>query len=355
MTNAELTWVREAGPDDLATWDDRAVRAPAGHVYQSLAWADHRRRQGWRPWFLVDRDQPVLVLTRPWPRPLPGVSAYVPRGPIPDLPAAELAARVGRITAWLAERGADVVTVDPEVPAESGFVGELRGLGFGQIEEIEPSRHRLDVALPADGDEAAVFASFRATTRNLVRQAEREGLVVRRVDGAGDPRLVGSLYGMLDETARRRQFRLASRSSFLGWAEASIEAGLSFALVVERPDGEPIAGGLFYRHGMRLTYALSAERADARKAHPGAGRLQLWRAIQVALAEGRTTMDLGGVDVRGARRKPRPGEPEHGLLQFKESFGARWVELSGAHERVIRPRRYLAGRALARAWRLVGR
>ena len=64
-------------------------------------------------------------------------------------------------------------------------------------------------------------------------------------------------------------------------------------------------------------------------------------------------MDLGGVDVPGARRPPVEGEPMYGLYEHKRSFGASWVELSGAHERVIRPRRYALGRAMARAARIV--
>jgi hypothetical protein len=43
----------------------------------------------------------------------------------------------------------------------------------------------------------------------------------------------------------------------------------------------------------------------------------------------------------------------HGLYQHKLSFGARWLELTGAHERVIRPNRYRAGRIVARATRLL--
>jgi lipid II:glycine glycyltransferase (peptidoglycan interpeptide bridge formation enzyme) len=66
-------------------------------------------------------------------------------------------------------------------------------------------------------------------------------------------------------------------------------------------------------------------------------------------------MDLGGVDVQGARRPPVEGEPMYGLYEHKRSFGASWVELSGAHERVVRPRRYAIGRALARASRLARR
>ena len=80
-----------------------------------------------------------------------------------------------------------------------------------------------------------------------------------------------------------------------------------------------------------------------------------WRAIQLAMREGRTEMDLGGVDIGPYHREPVDGEPMFGLYEHKRSFGAQWVEMTGAHERVIRPWRYLAGRAAARAARLVRR
>jgi hypothetical protein len=66
-------------------------------------------------------------------------------------------------------------------------------------------------------------------------------------------------------------------------------------------------------------------------------------------------MDLGGVDVAGARREPREGEPMWGLYQHKLSFGGRWLELSGAHEIVMRRRRYQAGRWVARVERIAER
>ena len=54
-------------------------------------------------------------------------------------------------------------------------------------------------------------------------------------------------------------------------------------------------------------------------------------------------MDLGGVDVAGARREPAEGDPLYGLYQHKASFGGRWLALTGAHERVVR-------RARLRRW-----
>jgi lipid II:glycine glycyltransferase (peptidoglycan interpeptide bridge formation enzyme) len=59
-------------------------------------------------------------------------------------------------------------------------------------------------------------------------------------------------------------------------------------------------------------------------------------------------VDLAGVDVRGARREPAKGEEMRGLYQFKRSFGARWIELTGNHERIARPWRYGLGRVSGR-------
>ena len=36
------------------------------------------------------------------------------------------------------------------------------------------------------------------------------------------------------------------------------------------------------------------------------------------------------------RAEPVDGEPMFGLYEHKRSFGAQWVEMTGAHERVIR-------------------
>ena len=79
-----------------------------------------------------------------------------------------------------------------------------------------------------------------------------------------------------------------------------------------------------------------------------------WRAIQLAIREGRQEMDLGGVDVGPEHREPQRGDEMAGLYEHKRSFGASWVELVGAHERVIRPWRAALGRVTARAARVIG-
>jgi lipid II:glycine glycyltransferase (peptidoglycan interpeptide bridge formation enzyme) len=126
-------------------------------------------------------------------------------------------------------------------------------------------------------------------------------------------------------------------------------------LEARTPDGEPQAGLVLYRHGERLSTVHSGDHAAARRDHPGALHLLRWRAIQLAIREGRAEMDLGGVDVAGSRREPREGEPMWGLYQHKRSFGGEWLDLTGAHERILDPTRYRLGRIAGRLSRLVGR
>ena len=229
--------VTEVAAAELGTWDALTVTPPGGHVYQSRAFAAYRAAFGWRPRFLVTGDGGrVLVLERPWPI-VAGASAYVPRGPGPAAgPAAVLAARLAAVSDHLADRGVDVIASDAEVEATSGYAAMLAARGFHRIEEIQPSRHRMDLRLAPGTDERAVFAGMSATHRNLVRNAERQGLLVVRLDRAagavdgtadGDPGegfvaqgpgaadrpevLVDRLHSLVRAAGERRHFVVGSR------------------------------------------------------------------------------------------------------------------------------------------------
>jgi lipid II:glycine glycyltransferase (peptidoglycan interpeptide bridge formation enzyme) len=370
--------LRELRPDDLHDWDAAAVDAPGGHVLQSRAWADHRAASGWRVRFLATGETRAMVLVRAWPG-LPGGSAYIPRGPVgPGTPWApggsEDGARIGEsleaIAAHLERTGVDVMAADPEVAAgDAGYATALARAGFNAIPEIQPSRHRMALALPADGDSAAVLDGVAKGTRQRIRRAERDGVVVLRWDAAptdleGATRATDDgtaaldrFYAMLRTTGDRRGFDFAGPAEFTRWWRRALEAGHLVYLEAREAavDGEVLGGLILYRHGRRLSTAHSADAADRRRDHPGAMHLLRWRAIELALAEGRSEMDLGGVDVAAARRPPEPGEPTYGLYEHKRSFGADWVALAGAQEHVARAWRYAAGRTAARVARIAGR
>ena len=372
-----------------ADWDALAVDRPGGHVLQSRAWAEHRRETGWVPRYLRLGDHRVLALTRRWPF-VSGGSAYVPRGPAPTVDSDALGALLWAVTRALASDGIDVVAADPEVAADDGVWQRwLRRAHFTSIEEIQPSRHRISLPLPVGADDAAVLSGVSKGTRQRIRKAEKQGVAVVRHDarwGNGGGTETGTsadapvtvsghpgggswadaddrflrpsepagpaldrFYDLLLETGERRGFSFGPRAQFVGWWRPAVAAG--HLVYLEARDGsasgDPLAGLILYRHGGRLSTVHSGDHASSRRSHPGALHLLRWRAIQLAITERCTEMDLGGVDVPGARRAPVEGEPMHGLMEHKLSFGGRWLELAGAHERIVRPNRYRAGRILA--------
>lgn len=397
--------IREADPEELARWDAGTVPVPGGDVYQSRAWGEYRRRQGWRPrYLLVEERHPVLVLERPWHW-IGGSGAYLSRGPIwSGGPVEAVAERLAAVTAWLGARGVDVVSSDAEIPAASGYPALLADRGFRQIEEIQPSRHRLRRPLPPGMDEASLLASLPATVRYDIRTAERRGMRAVLYDpgapGPGGPRAsqpdpdrsppggqrasqpdgeaprpgvpapgpgpgfelppdswlepagieraLQRLYDVLAATATRRRFRLGPPSGFVDWGSQALGGGLALILEIRSPDDLLLGSAMFYRHGRRLTYAHAGDAVEHRRTYPGTTHLLLWRALQLCLREGRAELDLAGVDVAGMRRRPLEGEPMYGLLRFKELLGGEWLELSGNQERVIRPWRYAAGRVTGR-------
>jgi len=365
-----LTSIHVATADELDDWDERTVDGAGGHVYQSRAWAEHRVAAGWDADHLVFEDgYRALALRRPLPV-VGGWSAYLPRGPIAAGETAEQTAeRLAAIVDHLAAEEVAVVAADAEIPAATGYGDRLRAIGFAPIEEIQPSRHRVSLTLDGRTEED-VLAGISKSTRQRIRKAEGEIESVVRHDGRIAPDGVGEgfrrpnkpseialdrFYDLLLETGERKHFTFGPRDAYVAWWRAALRAGHLVYLEAWGIRGAPIAGLILYRHGERLSTVHSGDHAEDREETPGALHLLRWRAIQLALREGRAEMDLGGVDVAGARREPREGEPMWGLYQHKRSFGGEWLELTGAHERVLDPNRYRIGRVASRAKRLLGR
>jgi lipid II:glycine glycyltransferase (peptidoglycan interpeptide bridge formation enzyme) len=346
--------IHEERGADLGDWDARAVDAPGGHIYQSRAWGEFQASLGWRVRYLrFDDGFPALVLQRRWPW-IGGSSAYVSRGPVPTDSPGETAQRQVELARWLSARGVAVIAADPEVEAATSFTAKIQSAGFRPIEELQPSRHRMRLPL-AGRTEEEVFRGIAKSTRQRIRRAEESDLnVVQHSAAPADAELL-AFYDLLRATGDRRGFALGSREEFVGWWKAALAAGRLVYLAARTSDNGTIAGLLLYRHGGRLSTVHSADLASVRQEHPGVLHLLRWRGIQLALASGCAEIDLGGVDVVGARRVPEEGESMLGLYEHKRSFGAEWVELAGAHEYVADRLRYAAGRVTQRIARQIAR
>ena len=346
--------VRIATVDDESPpgWDSRAIEPPGGHVLQGTAWAAHRSSLGWRPRFITfDDDRVALVLTHRQP-PLPGFVAYAPRGPIAaGDPAEAVAARAVALAGWVRDQGGTILAVDPELDASPAYDAAVGSEGFAETEEIQPSRHRLVLAFEPAADADAVMAGFTKSTRQRIRAAEKAGITVVE-DARGDH--LDEFGTLIGATAERKHFTFSPEQGFVRWWRRILATSYG-RFWVALHDGRLVGGLIAYRQGGHLATAFSADRADLRRELPGTMHLLRWHVIREALDAGLPSIDLGGVDVRGARGKPEKGAHNHGMWEHKASFGAEWIESAAAHEIVLRPWVYRAGLLAGRARRVVRR
>ena len=137
----------------------------------------------------------------------------------------------------------------------------------------------------------------------------------------------------------------------MGHSPRSVDRETPTKRLARDADGSAIAVETAIRHGERLTSHHAGSRTDGRPTSAGVGALLKWTLIETARQEGRIA-DLGGADVVGHRQVPQPGDKMYGLYDHKRSFGAEWVEMSGAHRIVLDPPRYALRSALRTALRL---
>jgi lipid II:glycine glycyltransferase (peptidoglycan interpeptide bridge formation enzyme) len=333
-----------------AGWDERAVEPPGGHVLQGTAWAAHRASLGWTPHFVTfDGGRVALVLSHRQP-PLPGFVTYAPRGPVAaGDPPEVVAGRAAALAGWVRQQRGTILAVDPELDAAAGFETALRSAGFAETEEIQPSRHRLVLTFEPGDDADAVLGRFTKSTRQRVRAAESAGITITEDPDGTELDAFGELIGA---TAERKHFTFSAEQGFVRWWRRVL--GTPYGRFwVARHDGGLVGGLIAYRQGGHLATAFSADRADLRRDLPGTMHLLRWHVIREALEAGLPSIDLGGVDVRGARGKPEKGDPNFGMWEHKASFGAEWVESAPAHEIVLRPWIYRAGLVAGRVRRTV--
>lgn len=346
--------VREATRDELSRWDALTVDVADGDVKQSLAWAAHRRAAGWAVHFLATDDGGhALAIGRRRPI-VGGGRLYLPRGPVSGgATEAVRADRLAALAGWAKRAGYDEIVSDAEVRAETGYAGLLRDRGFAAIEELEPSRHRMATPIPDGITEAEMREAIEPRARQPFTAAERKGHRVIRHDllPDGDPgegfeapadavatqAAFERFHDLLASTGERRGFRIGSRAAASAWWTAALAAGHLVHLEIRGADDAYLGGAIFMRHGTRLSYAHAADVVERRSSHPGVAHLGLWRALQLAIREGRSELDLGGVDVAGARDVPAPDDPMYGLYKFKRAFLGAWIEQAGAHAMTLRP------------------
>jgi lipid II:glycine glycyltransferase (peptidoglycan interpeptide bridge formation enzyme) len=314
-------WTSEA-------WDAYVRAHPLATYVQLEAWANVKAATGWSDAVVGSPDGPAgpvgaRVLSVKMPL-LPWRFAYAPRGPLANewnadsdrawREQARAAARAGGALA-----GSAILRIDPEIEANPAVERGLTAGGWRRAHDMQPRRTRI---VDLGKTEEELLADLRKKWRQYVNKARSNGIVVRDVDPAAEPKAFDTFYEVMREVSRRTALPLRSAATFRAVYDAFAPTNESRLLFAEDNAGEVQAVLLLVRCGTRVVEpygGMTEAGAESR-----ANYLLKWEAIRTSKEQGATSYDMWGLIGTG-------------IDHFKAGFGGREVEYIGAWDLTLDP------------------
>lgn len=315
-------------------WDHALAVSPGGgHVYQSFAWGEHKRRHGWEPLrvLLLRGDEVVgcaqVLLRRISPL---GRLAYCPKGPWIDWNnRAHVQVFFESLEGMLRARGVFFIRVEPEVLEAQREVQTrmlLAGFQFGRWNQQFKTTMFLDLT----PSEEELLTAMKGGTRRNVRLSARHGVRVVE-DNSIEAR--HRFFAMYQRTQQRDGFFMRPRAYILDGWDALIRANqghLFFATV----EGRELAGMFVATFAAKCWYKDGASENEGRNLMPTYA-LQ-WEVMRWGKARGLTTYDM--VAIPDPKDLDDPNHSMHGLYRFKSGFGGEVKEFTREFIRSYKPR-----------------
>lgn len=322
-------------------WDGWLQGAPGGgHIFQSHAWGEFKRRSGWRPVRVVlERDGEMAGVGQFLAYntlPVPGALWYCTKGPLLHWDDEEaVRAFFEGASAIARSRGAHTVKIEPEVPEDRKDVKDLLyGIGFRKARYDLNQKTTLVVDLSPPEEE--LLARMKKTTRYGVRRSGREGVEVAEPEDFEEG--FETFHGLMKATAERKEgnFLRRPRGYLYEVTRAMRDAGQGH-LFFATHEGTPLATMYVFTFGRKYWYIYGASSDEKRNLQPNY-RLQ-WEVMRWAKQHGMTYYDMVGV--------PRPenlneDDPLWGVYKFKEGFGGEIVDSIGCFDLPVAPLRAAA-------------
>lgn len=172
---------------------------------------------------------------------------------------------------------------------------------------------RATLLLDLSPGESDVWSSFQGRARNMVRKAEKAGVITRTVQP--DEQWITYYYEMLGATFKRQGLSVPHPLTFYKQIIILCNAGVARCVAAE-VDGKMVAGNIFLVDNKRMLYLSGV--ANEQGMSLAATSLLQWHAIKEAIYLGVTEYDMGGLGVPS-------------IDKFKRSFGgydfahSRWI------------------------------
>jgi CelD/BcsL family acetyltransferase involved in cellulose biosynthesis len=201
---------------------------------------------------------------------------------------------------------------EDEAPLSAALLRAGKAAGVRRVEVRAPLAGTVPVrsgfrhVVRLDGDPDQVFARFRRTVRQQIRQAEKTGLTVRQAAGPQD--LLDTFYRLHLRTRRRIGVPVQPRRFFRMLWDSVISTGLGLVFIAEA-SGRPVAAQVCLAWNGTMIGKFSASDDKAWSLRPN--DLLIWYSIKTAFERDCRVLDMGRTDAGN-----------DGLRAFKRSWGA---------------------------------
>ncbi|MEI6046335.1 MAG: peptidoglycan bridge formation glycyltransferase FemA/FemB family protein [Chloroflexota bacterium] len=354
ITNLQLQGTILAGPGSRRRWDDFVAGYPTGHLLQSYAWGDFKRRHNW-PSLRVAITEPgsetILAGAQVLFRQMAGLSiAYVPKGPLVDWSDTRLTkALLETLRNATRRRRAIYLKIEPNLSTNPALEARLHdNFAFRFSSETVQPRSTIRVDLSTTPEK--MLERMKTKTRYNIRLAERRGVTCRMAN-LTSPSDFHQFYKLMEVTGQRDSFGIHSPAYYHDVWEtfASSPSGSgSGALWLAEFEGQVIAGVMAFTFGAEGAYLYGASSNEHRREMPT--YLLQWKAMQWAKAQGARYYDFWGIpDDISEDEVEESSSPENknvrdglwGVYRFKQGFGGEIVRYAGAFDLVYNRPMYL--------------
>lgn len=332
--------IRFANDTEVKDWDSLIAGNPdGGHIYQSYAWSQFKKTNGWEPLYCVYEEPGVIVyftLIRKSAG-LLGTVYYCSKGPgifknfaaDSDSKAhfAELCTQLPHFIGRHDKR-AIMVKLEPELED-----GQLDLSKFGLIKSKADLQFKATIFVDLTPSEDEILAGFKQKTRYNIRLAERKGVKVesRPMDKEG----VDLMFDLMTATQERAGFFLRKKDYFAGYWMELYQAGMADFFVATY-NGEVLAGVFATAFATKSYYKDGGSFPIQRNLM--APYLLQWRAMQWAKKKGATSYDMVAVPPKSQLENTE--HHQYGLYQFKRGFNEEVTEFVGCYDLPVDSRKF---------------
>ena len=320
--------IRYATSDEVKNWNTLILANPdGGNVFQGYELAQQKKLGAWTPRYLLCNGIAITILekkpfglTKLW---------YLPKGPgVTTI--RELDDILPSLRTFAEKHGVFAIKIEPELEKTNETLADLLKLGLVKVRPIQPnfSTVLIDISQPLP----EVMAHLNQKGRHAIHRAERDGVVIKRVDSNDEN--CEKMYQLLAATAEG-SFGIRSKNYYFTYWQRYANAGLGqlfFAYVGD----QLVAGAYALAFGKKSTYKDGASVRE-RPAY-GASHLLQWEVITWAKEQGSLIHDLCGAPP--SDQINNPDHSHYGIGRFKTSFNKTVTDYIGAYDIVLRPTYY---------------